>query len=68
MLVGIDLGVFHLRVETDNHTAHVPGHKKIDRKRKLQLDSIYFCGWCQESYGAGVNYWSRVFLSERRDS
>jgi hypothetical protein len=56
MLVGIDLRVFRLRGETDNHTANVPGHKKIDRQRKLQLDPIYFFGWCQESYGAGVNY------------
>ena len=61
MLVGIDLGVFRLGGETDNHTAHVPGHKKIDRQRKLQLDTIYFFGWCQESFGAGSNYWSRVF-------
>ena len=56
MLVGIDLRVFRLRGETDNHTANVPGHKKIDRQCKLQLDPIYFFGWCQESYGAGVNY------------
>ena len=42
MLVGIDLGVFRLGGETDNHTAHVPGHKQIDRQRKLQLDTIYF--------------------------
>ena len=51
--VGIDLGVFRLGVETDNHTTHGPGHKK---QRKLQLDTIYVFGWCQESYGAGVNY------------
>ena len=42
MLVGIDLGVFRLGGETDNHTSHVPGHKKIARQRKLQLDIIYF--------------------------
>ena len=28
MLVEIDLEVFRLGGETDNHTAHVPGHKK----------------------------------------
>ena len=62
LVVGIDLGVFRLGGEKDNHTANVPGHKKIDKQRKLQLDTIYFFGWCQESYGAGVNYWSWVFF------
>ena len=56
MLLGIDLGGFRLGGETDNHTAHVPGHKKIDRQCKLQLDTIYFFGWCQEFYDPGMNY------------